>query len=1145
MLDPLTALSVAGTVVQLTDFSLKLASKVKEIFESADGVLIKNAEYETVAEDFGRLCARINPSSLEHSSGPPSKDDLMLQKLASDAESVSKELLALLRDLKGKEKESKLQSLGLVLKNVLKENQIESISKRLENIRSEINTNILIKISENADLISVRQSQLQTSLDDTTRVLLNTLIEDRACRTRAAEKGTIEIFRSKMSLRRDIDLAKAEILDAIRLATWESTSTSWEKRSSDNMTSIDWKNSFKDYVLSSLRYQAMTERLDDIPEAHKSTLQWLYEPPPGLECRWDDLSVWLARGNGIYWVQGKAGSGKSCLMKYVHDQPQTAALLSKWAGVLPLVKAGFFFWYPGTLMQKSQNGLLRSILYQVLEKEPRLTPLAYEQIWQQYNGTGDKLLSLSRGELIRAVTRITTQQVFPLKPCLIIDGLDEYDGDHQEIVDLFETMTKSPTTKILVSSRPWLLFKNAFIRYPKLILQDLTREDIRRYAETILSSSSRMVELQKEEPLSANTLVGDIVEKSSGVFLWVKLVVRSLLSGLMNNDCIDDLNRRLEELPSDLERLYIFILKRIDPFYLKQAIRLFRIVCQSRRPLPTLAVSFANDFDPKQPITPENKVMSSLDTAKLCVQVEDRIQSQCLGLLECVVGGNRLVSGEGLIDDTMFLDGLMYYAKFQPQPRRVQFMHRSVKEFFDKPGTWNELRSPLHDDESLYDAYQALSFSSLMQLKNVFASRNYGSWASAYRPFAALVRECMDYAAEAERSTEEAQTRIIEELRKAAAFHYDEGMKLSGMRKSKTWVHTVLPNHPADRSEEPMFLALAMSRGLKLYLGDYLHDLQCPNSQLIQFLITDALSSKHKDPKIVALLFSKGADPNSISDGYSPWQRMLVYVWDGVPQRRGEKERQKLIENSHEILENMILSGADPHYICERTSAVSTQQPDRASESLPALAIIIRTGNSRLVTLLLDHNADPNFEHNRLTSWQEALRYAHQEIPKFIDNRANELRISEWLKIFNGLLDYDADPRALVNISPVSNSSGLAGSRSVSVLSVINDVFSKWDPEGADSLRSRLPDGLAADLRRLQSSGALLLSKGRLLPSLELPAAPSSDERPLASSSPALLLPPNSPLSPVASLSGASRSSSEDKKSRRRSFTKFLSILKK
>ena len=206
-------------------------------------------------------------------------------------------------------------------------------------------------------------------------------------------------------------------------------------------------------------------------------------------------------------------------MKYIHDRPQTATLLSQWAGILPLVRAGFFFWYPGTSMQKSQNGLLRSILYQILKQEPRLTPVAYEQAWLEYNGRGTKLLSLNRTELIRAVTRITTQQAFPLKLCLIMDGLDEYDGDHQEIVDLFETMAKSSTTKILVSSRPWLLFKNAFNAYPKLILQDLTREDIKKYAETMLTGSSRMAELQKEDPLSANTLIGDIVEKSSGVFL--------------------------------------------------------------------------------------------------------------------------------------------------------------------------------------------------------------------------------------------------------------------------------------------------------------------------------------------------------------------------------------------------------------------------------------------------------------------------------------------------------------------------------------------------------------------------------------------------------------------------------------------------
>lgn len=61
----------------------------------------------------------------------------------------------------------------------------------------------------------------------------------------------------------------------------------------------------------------------------------------------------------------------------------------------------------------------------------------------------------------------------------------------------------------------------------------------------------------------------------------------------------------------------------------------------------------------------------------------------------------------------------------------------------------------------------------------------------------------MDHAAEAERNTNEAQTRVIEELRKAAAFRY-EGMKLSGMTKSKTWIHTLLPNHLADCGEKPV-----------------------------------------------------------------------------------------------------------------------------------------------------------------------------------------------------------------------------------------------------------------------------------------------------------------------------------------------------
>jgi hypothetical protein len=69
-----------------------------------------------------------------------------LQKLASDAENVSNELLGLLRDLKAKEKGSKRENFRLALKSALKENQIANISRRLEKIRAQVNTNILVKM---------------------------------------------------------------------------------------------------------------------------------------------------------------------------------------------------------------------------------------------------------------------------------------------------------------------------------------------------------------------------------------------------------------------------------------------------------------------------------------------------------------------------------------------------------------------------------------------------------------------------------------------------------------------------------------------------------------------------------------------------------------------------------------------------------------------------------------------------------------------------------------------------------------------------------------------------------------------------------------------------------------------------------------
>jgi hypothetical protein len=51
------------------------------------------------------------------------------------------------------------------------------------------------------------------------------------------------------------------------------------------------------------------------------------------------------------------------------------------------------------------------------------------------------------------------QQLIPAKICLFVDGLDEYDGDHTEIADLFQTVVLSQDVKVCLSSRPLHTFE--------------------------------------------------------------------------------------------------------------------------------------------------------------------------------------------------------------------------------------------------------------------------------------------------------------------------------------------------------------------------------------------------------------------------------------------------------------------------------------------------------------------------------------------------------------------------------------------------------------------------------------------------------------------------------------------------------------
>jgi predicted ATPase len=144
-------------------------------------------------------------------------------------------------------------------------------------------------------------------------------------------------------------------------------------------------------IVESLRYETINERYETVSDAHQKTFEWIFKPTDesnhpdqGL---WSDFVTWLREGDGIYWINGKAGSGKSTLMRYIYEDPRTQEHLKVWAGETPVHTPMFFFWWRGTKLQKSQDGLLRSLLYAVLQQTPEFVPFVLPSQWASLYAT--------------------------------------------------------------------------------------------------------------------------------------------------------------------------------------------------------------------------------------------------------------------------------------------------------------------------------------------------------------------------------------------------------------------------------------------------------------------------------------------------------------------------------------------------------------------------------------------------------------------------------------------------------------------------------------------------------------------------------------------------------------------------------------
>ena len=624
-------------------------------------------------------------------------------------------------------------------------------------------------------------------------------------------------------------------------------------------------------VIESLRFEMIFERPKRIVEAYPTTFEWLFAERSPVGLPGVSMLQWLEARNGIYWVSGKAGSGKSTLMKFLFNDKRTRKALRKWAGKKRLIVASYFFWNAGTDMQKSQLGLLQTLLYTVLQQCP---PLVSQICQAQIQRAASSTLVWTRAEVLEVLRDLGLRTSDSTRFCFFIDGLDEFDGDHTEVLEVMKELT-SDHIKICFSSRPWNVFQNAYGANCglKLQLQDINGEDILRFVEGTLNKDRHFRDLKASDKCYGN-LVNEIVERASGVFLWVFLVVQSLRRGLCNSDTISELQDRLRILPTELEEFFQHILDSVEKVYHRQAARLY-LACLSAKVsvqgvLTTMTASFFDEKAPNFALTRGSYSWNQDEIERRTRHISRRILARCTDLIEV------------------------------SQDHQVEFLHRTVHDFLHLRDVQDLLVRRAGAD---FNAHQYICNATLSQLLVPSGNLNpYRLYGLGRHKLTALVENFLDHAYEMELHSNFTNIRLLERLdREVGRLREETRFEFTGFLY-KNWL-----------------VPVAVQRGLYGYLCQEIDqvralirrrdvDIERPLLDFALRPVRDPLSHQTNlispDPRVVSLLLENGADPN---ERYGE-----VLVWKNfVDDENFVDDQFRLSSTKAKIIEMLIKHGAD------------------------------------------------------------------------------------------------------------------------------------------------------------------------------------------------------------------------------------------
>ncbi|KAF1733702.1 Vegetative incompatibility protein HET-E-1 [Beauveria bassiana] len=396
--------------------------------------------------------------------------------------------------------------------------------------------------------------------------------------------------------------------------------------------------------MRALWFSGMDNRSAAIGPATQGTCTWVLKE--------STYKQWSSADRGLLWIQGHPGVGKSTLIKFIMEEIKRTRYVDKMRSI---VVSFFFNKRAADDLEKTRLGFYRSVLHQLLGQCPEALGGLVTSFSRRKDTSGQvgKDWYWQEQDLCRNLAHAVCSILDSYALWLFVDALDESnEGTTGTMVRDFKLLLKVNPSRdanlhICFTSRhfPVVAADCDF----KLQLDQKNVGDIEKYVLDEFSNRCQQ--------LSSSEIPKIIITRAHGIFLWARVALEEAIRLHHAGRGLPFIVQALKRLPPELQDLFRSII--MSGAEKASSLQVMQWICFAKKALTLDELRWAIIVDD--------------DKSKLSVAdcredpsfiADDDSMTRRLRTLSC---------GLAEVVDTETFEGT---------PKRIQFIHETVKEFF-------------------------------------------------------------------------------------------------------------------------------------------------------------------------------------------------------------------------------------------------------------------------------------------------------------------------------------------------------------------------------------------------------------------------------------------------------------------------------